>query len=137
MRNTPDSDVDLLIPEGQYDATILKAEDAVSKKGNEMLVVVVHIWGPDGNHVEVTDYLVDTPQMQFKIRHLCESTHVDYATPVLLPEHFTGKPVRVNVGRKVDSYGAKNVIYDYLPRGGEGPVVQMMPAQESDPDLPF
>ena len=74
MKFTPKSQEELdfenLLPKGEYDFEVVKAEDAVSKKGNEMIKVNLKVFHGEGFQF-VTDYLMEA--MAYKLRHFFET----------------------------------------------------------------
>lgn len=134
MRNKPGSD---LLPPGQYDAVIMSAEDKVSTKGNEMLELQLRVFDAQGQEFGVQDFLTATPRMQWKIRHLCESAHVDYEREDLPASEFEGRNVRIDVVVETNpKYGPQNRVADYLPRSNGATVVPVRHEPE-DADIPF
>ena len=138
MKNKPGSD---LCPEGEWEAEILSAEDRVSQNGNPMLELMLRVFGAEGEEYAVQDWVTATPRMQWKIRHLCESAHVQYERDELPPDDFMGRNVRVKITINEDAkWGKQNRVADYLPRAGNGPTVRALPQTEAaldDADIPF
>lgn len=68
-----------VLPEGVYDFEVYKAEETTSKKGSEMVAVVLRVFGPNGNAVLVNDWLVgsDAFMCQHKIRTFCDTCGID------------------------------------------------------------
>lgn len=62
----------LLIPQGIYDFEVIKAEDTVSKSGNDMIKLQLKVWDKEGKVHILFDYLLE--QMHFKLRHFAEYT---------------------------------------------------------------
>lgn len=140
MKNNPNSD---LLPDGLYDATITDAVDKVSQikpdgtGGNEMMELVLEVFDFAGNSVPVTDYLLSKPNWQWKIRHLCESAHVDYERKDLPANEFVGRNVRVEIITQDDKkYGKQNRVKDYLPRT-IGATITPKKADEDSDLIPF
>ena len=64
-------DFENLLPKGEYDFEVAKAEDAVSKKtGAEMIKVNLKVFHDNGFQF-VTDYLME--KMAYKLRHFFET----------------------------------------------------------------
>ena len=136
MRHRPNSD---LCPDGIHPATIRDAEERVSQNGNEMIELKLEVY-PSGSETSypVTDYVVDLPKMQYKLRHLCESAHVDYNAEVWHVNDFIGKDVRVEiVTNESTKYGKQAGVKDYLPRSGNGPTATNVEREPIDADIPF
>jgi uncharacterized protein DUF669 len=130
VRNKPGSD---LLPDGEYDATIVAGEDDKrSQAGNEMMELVLAVYDREGKDTPITDYIVATPKMQWKIRHLCEAVGVEYERDTIPVEDFVGANVRVKVVTQDDAkYGPQNRIQDYLKSNGG------TPKADRDADIPF
>jgi len=144
MRNKPGCD---LLPAGQYDAVIMSAADKVSavkpdgSGGNEMIELQLQVFDAQGTEFGVQDFLTATPRMQWKIRHLCESAHVEYEQEDLPASAFEGKNVRINVTVETHpKFGPQNRVADYLPRSN-GVALKDAPIQNRldpvDADIPF
>lgn len=132
MRNKPGSD---LLPDGEYNATIMSGEDKKSTKGNDMMELVLAVYDAAGNDNPITDYIVSSPKLQWKIRHLCESTGVVYERDDLPVEDFVGKNVRVKiVTQQSDKYGPQNRVADYMGSASAGSVPKVA---DIDADIPF
>lgn len=76
MKTYPKSDEEIMSSlywkEGDYEFLVESAEDKISKSGNEMIKVLLRIYGKEGQSKEITDYLL--PQMAFKLKHFCKAT---------------------------------------------------------------
>jgi hypothetical protein len=132
MKFTPGSD---LVPEGQHDAVVMSAIDKKSTKGNEMIEMQIAVYVGEVEYC-VTDWLVDIPSMQYKLRHFCESAGFDYDKGELDAEKVQGCNVRVNVTTNDDEkYGKQSRVRDYLPKAT---VVSVKAVVDDDLDgLPF
>ena len=109
-----------LFPDGEYAFDILTAEEKTSKAGNEMLVLTLKVFGPEGKTKLVNDYLMDGT-MAFKLRHCAVATGNEehYTAGNLEPAQFihkTGHVVLKTRAAKGD-YAAQNVIADYVVSG--------------------
>ncbi len=104
-----------LLPAGEYSFQISAAEPAVSKSGNDMIVLTVRVFKPDGNFILITDYLLEA--MQFKLVHACEACGLydKYLTGEIHPGDFIGKTGVLKLGvQKSDDYPDRNTIKDYV-----------------------
>ena len=130
-----------LLPKGTYDFEVFRAEEAVSKKGNDMIALGLRIFAPDGSVPFVNDWLLEA--MAYKLRHFCETTGLlaKYDDGSLCAEdckHAAGK-VQLDIEKAKNNYGPKNVVKDY----GAGPESDEMPSHKAtkDPseedDIPF
>lgn len=63
---------ELVMPAGTYDFEVVEAEEKLSKARNEMLVLTVKVFPPEGGFRLVTDYLME--KMAYKLRHFCAGT---------------------------------------------------------------
>ena len=124
MRFTPKSqeeiDAENLLPKGEYDFEIIKAEDKVSKSGNEMIEINMKVFKPDGGFQFVRDYLME--KMAFKLRHFCESIGQleEYNAGQLQASNLVGAcgVVKIDIEPASNGYAAKNTAKDYAVRGG-------------------
>lgn len=129
-----------LLPKGTYDFEVFRAEDTVSKKGNDMIALGLRIYAPDGSTPFVSDWLLEA--MAYKLRHFCETTGLiaKYDDGTLCAEdclHAAGK-VQIDIEKAKGNYGPKNVVKDY----GAGPESDEMPrgkaaAEDDDDQVPF
>lgn len=130
----PDDEALTMLPPGQYEATVKRAEEQFSQKGNEMIALILTCYDTNGNAVDVFDYLIFTSAWLWKVRHFCESAGLDFKAGELTEAQCSGRNVRVNlICKKQAGYPEKNVVDDYLPRAGSGPTVKPAP----DDDIPF
>src|ERR1043166_386399 len=87
-----------LLPPGEYNATVTGAQDKISNNGNEMLELVLIVYGPESRRVTVFDYLVATEASSWKIAKFCVAAGIEYEAGIIRPEHCKDAYVRVNVG---------------------------------------
>lgn len=121
MKFTPKTEKEIaeenLWPEGIYSFQVAKGEDAVSKSGNEMIVLKLNVYNDDGGYKIVDDYLLES--MPFKLRHAAEAMGLlDYyengELHGYLFEGKTGK-VKLYVQKSKDpQYADKNAVKDYV-----------------------
>lgn len=147
MKFVPKSEKEIqeekLLPKGEYPFQISQAEDKLSKAGNEMLVLTVRVYKPDGSFVLVNDYLMES--MAFKLRHAAEACGLlsEYDSGLLLPEMFIGKTGDCKLGIQVDKTGAyadRNTILDYIvPKNGavKKPLPKDALTQVLEDEIPF
>jgi len=104
------------LPKGNFPATVLSAENTVSKKsGAEMIKLTVCVF-VESRKLHVTDYLLGS--MEVKLRHFCECAGLmeEYEAGTLSAEHCDGKDVMVRVApEKSEGFADKLVIKDYVP----------------------
>lgn len=134
-----------LIPEGEYDFKVLSAEDAVSKKGNDMLKLKLAVYVGQREY-HVFDYLLEA--MAFKLRHFCESTGLmhQYEDGTLSANNVDGAAgivvIELEKPKEGSKYGPKNVVSDYISRDGvkiESEPAKTKSSQEplDGDDIPF
>jgi len=117
MRFTPKSEDELnpLIPPGDYDGAVLKAEEKLSKAGNEMIALTLRIYLADGNTALVNDWLME--KVQYKLLNFCNATGLRpvYDSGELQADHCIGKSVKVKLTIKMDEiHGDQNSVKDYV-----------------------
>ena len=116
MRFEPKSEdeVAFVVPPGEYDFEVDKAEHQVSKKGADMIKLTLKVWGPGGKPFTIFDYLLES--VAAKLRHFCAATGLLglYESGTLEPHHCEGKSGTVRLKKKTDDYGTKNEVSDYV-----------------------
>ena len=131
MKFTPQEELDIL-PIGEYDAVVKRAEEKNSNAGNAMIEVILTCYAPNGQ-LDVFDYLVPDA-MAWKVRHFCKSADIDYMKGELTEAMCVGKNVRVSLTqKKAPGYPLRNNVDDYLERNGSP---SLIPAKQDD-DIPF
>lgn len=140
MKFTPQTEEELamasLLEPGKYQAEVVKAENAQSKKGAEMIHLEVKVFSNDGG-TYVHDYL-SPAFMAHKLRHFAYAAGLGerYEAGEVDAADCVGKQVEVELA--IDpgkgQYGPKNVIRDYPKDQYEGGSDGKAP---TDDDLPF
>lgn len=101
---------------GEYDFEVVDAEDAQSKKGNDMIAMKLRIYNNDGNYKTVQDWLLES--VAYKLRHFAYGTglEVAYDAGTLNASDVRGATGRLKLIVKpaADGYPAKNSVADYL-----------------------
>lgn len=103
-----------LLPEGEYDFTILDAENATSKSGNEMIKIKLCVFS-NQKDVHIFDYLLASFERKF--RRACECLGVLdlYNKGEIDAEDFKGRSGKCKIGiKKQDDYDPKNEVKDYV-----------------------
>ena len=136
FRHRPVQELDVF-PKGEYDAVVIRAAEKRSKKGNDMLEVMLKVFHPSGQTKVVYDYLVNQESMAFKIRHFCESAGLDYDAGEIDASRVSEASVRVRLAIQDDEFGKKNVVRDYVPRPNVPMSQQAAPFEVTDSDIPF
>ena len=67
-----------LLPDGEYDFQVKSATDKTSSSGNDMIELVLTLWGPDGNERTLWDYLVDQENAEWKTRAFARATGLEH-----------------------------------------------------------
>lgn len=138
MRFDPKDAVNLM-PDGEYDAEIVDAEEQRSSKGNDMMKLTVRVF-PGGGPRIVFDYAV-VPSTLYKLKQLAGAAGLadKFASGELQAEDVKGQSVRVTIGTEPakNGFDAKNKITRYLPQvAGEMPGRSSTPPRHDD-DIPF
>ena len=109
-------------PDGEYDFIIDAAADTLSRAGDDMLKLTLHVFNRAGAKRTVFDYILGTDSWQWKLRHLSEAIGMvaDYERGELIPHKLVGKPGRVKLRTNPakDGYPASNGVADYLVPAG-------------------
>lgn len=102
------------LPDGAYPFSVMKAERKISKAGNDMIKLMLRLYGPDSEGI-CTDYLMEA--MPYKLGAFCELTGLEerYNSGELDADDCQGREGFVSVKRIKDSYGVKNEVKDYVP----------------------
>lgn len=123
MKFTPRTESEVtekgLLPKGEYAFEAIAAENAKSKKGNEMIKVKLAIFpnDPSAKPRFLYEYLMEA--MEFKLRHFCSATGLlpKYEAGCLDASDCEGKKGYCKIAIETDSsgfYPPKNVIKDFL-----------------------
>lgn len=134
-----------LLEGGDYDFEVAKAEEAVSKKGNEMVKLTIHIMDNEDRRHTVFDYLVSSDESAFKLRGFAESVGLleQYEAGEIRAEQMEGRAgsCKIGIDDKDKSYPAKNVVRAYLkpkaPASAMNGAKKGSSAQILDDDVPF
>lgn len=152
---------DDLFEKGEYDASVKRATPRVSKKGSNMLELILTVYG-EGRRADVFDYLIDGDSTAWKIRDFCGSAGIDYDAGQIDENAIQGCSVRILLGVEPaqNGYPSKNKVISYLTQEapplqepqksqpvGPKPAFQRPPARSlpspaddfvvSDDDVPF
>jgi hypothetical protein len=134
--------------EGQFEATVEKTEEDVSKKGDPMLKVTYTVYHPSGKTQTLTDYFVrassdgSRPGNLFRLKALCAAVggEAEKAFKAGKLDHksmLRGKNVLLTLGiEESTQYGDRNRVEAYakLDRRSAQPVAA---AAEEDEAVPF
>lgn len=143
-----------LIPDGEYDFTVAKAEEQKSKAGDPMLKVTLQVFMEDGSARLLDDFIMLTPNWAWKLRHFAESLNMiaQYDRGDFQPETMIGASGWIKVGKRKrkDTGDDQNCVRDYLSEETDTPDKpaekpkspaqvgsQMEPAPIVEDDVPF
>lgn len=125
-----------LIPAGEYDFTVQKAEEKKSKSsGADMIVIDMDIYVGDRAR-PLKDYLMES--MAYKLRHFCYGVGLGakYDAGTLTAQDCIGKSGKVKIVQKQNGdYGLQNNVKDYVV-GESKPEPAMTPAPNAKPSRP-
>lgn len=113
-----DADVPL-IPDGEYEATIVNAEHKVSRKTQiPMVELSLVVYAPDGE-MKLRDFLL-SGDGTWKVKMFAEALNAgdEFAAQTFDPVNYVNKNVRVRVVTKPSSdpqYGPQNNVKKYEP----------------------
>ncbi len=128
--------IDGLLPVGVYDFRAIDAQDKVSAAGNDMIMVTLAVYKPDGGFLTVTDYLME--KIAYKLRHFCEETGIInlYENGTLMASDLLDREGKVQIvidPERTDKesgkvYRSKNSVKDYGGKGAKAPAAGAAPA---------
>lgn len=140
MKYEPGKANKIMLPESWYRATILDAEDAISKvKKNPMLHIVFQVYGPGGQKEYIDDYFVNSSQPALsRLKKLCAALKIDFATGEVSPSQFMNRNLRVFVKIQASdgNFDDRNVIAKYAGEEVEEPA-NVDTGTDTDDDVPF
>lgn len=143
MRFAPKNDNELnnfdLFPAGEYDFSVIKAEDETSKAGNEMIKIEIDIYSSAGTKTRVFDYLLEA--IAYKLKHFCQAVGLEkeYEEGTLTANMCCNRSGRCLVLIQKDKSGEypdKNVIKDYC-KSKKISVASKMNLDIDDSEIPF
>ena len=67
----------MILNNGEYECEIVSAEETVSKAGNDMIKLVLCVYGNDGEQVRVYDYIV-SPSTIYKLKSICRCCDIEF-----------------------------------------------------------
>jgi len=104
MGYTPKSEEQLaeegLLADGIYDYEIFSAEEKISKAGNDMYVLGLHIFDNEGGQRTITDYIaLGSNYGERKLRHACDASNMIavYESGNLVAEDFLNKTGKLTI----------------------------------------
>jgi len=105
-----------VFPKGTYDFEVVKAEEKVSSKGNEMIALTLKVFNQDQT-VLVNDWLVSMDSMIPKIFSFCSATGIEteYHAGELTAELCIGLAGKVKLDIEPSAeFGDKNKVAGYV-----------------------
>lgn len=103
-------------PRGAYDFEVAAAEDAISKAGNEMIVLELQVFDRNGNRRNMKDWLVDS--VPVKLKNVCDAVglHTAYANGDVASYDFVGRTgkLMLTIERR-EGYDDRNKVAGYVP----------------------
>lgn len=137
MKYNPNDAAPPLLTEGWYDATILQAEEKISKAENPMIDATFRVFGGP-SPVLLHVYFVANKQASLsRLKKLCGVVGVDFDAGEVQPDQLVGHDIAVHVKTQEDKTGQypdKNVIAYFAERGNTNAVAGNEP---DDDDCPF
>ncbi|KKL78857.1 hypothetical protein LCGC14_2020680 [marine sediment metagenome] len=138
MKYNPKDGDPILLPEKWYDAT-LTAEERVSSKGNDMIVVTSRVYH-DGLPVDILTYFVTgNPSSINRLKKLCAVLGINFDAGEVTADMFSGKGCRVEVKIQKSTdpqWDDKNVVA-YFASTGSAPAAMGSPPPPEGDDVPF
>jgi len=126
---------------GEYECEIVGAVETVSKAGNDMIKLVLCVYGNEGQseQVRVYDYIV-SPNTLWKLKSICRCCDMKF-DGVLDEQLLVGK--RMNVLVKIEpertvngkTYSERNSIVKYVSGIGKQTTVTDPPVEADDKDV--
>jgi hypothetical protein len=129
-------ELDGLLPEGEYDFQVLDAVDKVSKKGNEMIMLILNVFDANGKPRRITDYIMEA--FPKKLIHFCKHVGLmpSYDAGGLTAFECVDKTGRVKLTiEPAGEYPAKNAVLDYV--AGFQFAAKRQEADTAPADAPF
>lgn len=123
MRFNVKSDEELavmnLVPDGQYQFEVIKAEDTQSKSGNDMIKLQLKVWDLEGREHTIFDYLLEA--MPKKLKHFAKHLGLiaKYESGELLADDCVGKCGTLDLviqEDKTGKYPPRNSVADYVEK---------------------
>jgi hypothetical protein len=106
-----------VLPAGIYRATVMKAEEQLSKIGNSMIKLTLDVLDSSGQTVKLFDYLVGSEKATWKIQQFCVSAGLDtkFEAGELAAIDCEGVEVQAQVvAEETAEFGTQNRIKKYL-----------------------
>lgn len=134
----------ILLPKGEYLFCVKAAEEAVSKRGNEMIKLSISTWDNDAKEYFLFDYLLES--MPAKLKHFCDSVGLEdlYSKGSLSAKDCLNKEgallIDIEGGQlkpEGGNYPPKNIIKDYVKKAKEKGEHKNQNDNGLNDDIPF
>ena len=128
-----------VLPNGEYECEIVGAVNTVSKAGNDMIKLVLCVYGNEGEQVRMYDYIV-SPSTLWKLKSICRCCEIEF-DGILDEQLLIGRRMRVltkvDPERNVDgkTYSERNSIAKYVSGIGNQSTVTDPPVVTDDKDV--
>lgn len=131
-----------LLKAGEYAFQVKHAENAVSKKGNQMIKLIISIWDDNGREREITDYLMEA--IAYKLRHFCDTVGLEdkYQAGQFDAADCVNRSGKCKIRiEESDGYPPKNAVQDYVKSDKSDQTTAQAPQEVDDDfdtsDIPF
>ena len=128
-----------VLPNGEYECEIVSAEETVSKAKNDMIKLVLCVYGNEGEQVRMYDYIV-SPSTLWKLKSICRCCEIEF-DGILDEQLLIGRRMRVltkvDPERNVDgkTYSERNSIAKYVSGIGNQTTKTDPPVVADDKDV--
>ena len=128
-----------VLPNGEYECEIVGAVNTVSKAGNDMIKLVLCVYGNEGEQVRMYDYIV-SPSTLWKLKSICRCCEIEF-DGILDEQLLIGRRMRVltkvDPERNVDgkTYSERNSIAKYVSGIGNQTTKTDPPVVADDKDV--
>ena len=100
-----------------FGTTVIQTSDATSKKGNDMIILVVQIYNDTGETKILVDYLLESTAAKLRNAMIACGLLAKYESGHFLASDFIGKKGELRIGIEKDATGQypdKNKIIGYV-----------------------
>jgi hypothetical protein len=123
----------------EYPATLYKADEKISKEGNQMLLLQWQIELRDGRTLYIKDYVVN-PSSLWKLRNLASAWGclMEFEAGTFDPsEHLKRAATLLLIVEHSDQYGDQNRIKSYKPSGAVNGETRVPEPEDDLSKIPF
>ncbi len=134
-----------LLPDGVYDFTIVQVTEGMSKSGNDMFTLKLHVFNTEGEPIVLLDWVLAAFPKKFKHLHDALGLLDLYAKGDTRPEDLEGKSGKLLLGKGkpyTDANGIErinNSVVDYVKRDNAETYknASVRAAADLNDDIPF